>query len=348
MKIFPCQCGSSLFFNSLSCVTCSSVTARCPKCLRITALQQQDGNQRYICTGCLNELRLCDNRIQYHACNAAVLADSDSPWCRYCSLNSLLPDLNFEANRVKWQRIEYAKHRVLYDCERIGLPVGDEPHVSPPLRFQFKSSTVEPVVTGHASGLITIDTEEADSVKREEIRVTFDEPQRTLIGHIRHELGHYYWECLVRPFALQKFRAIFGDESVPSYAEALRAYHSHPRSQSWQLNYVSQYASMHPWEDFAECFNTYLDMVAIAANAYYVPVRSSAPPDSFEYLLETYIEIGIFANELNRDIGLPDLVPEVFTNVVVEKLRFIHDLVGAASNSFEVSGGTSQSNATGV
>lgn len=280
------------------------------------------------------ELRLCHNRTQYQICNGAVHAPTPeqpphlaTPWCRYCNLNVLVPDLHYESNLIKWQRIESAKHRVLFDCERIGLPVGDEPNVAPKLQFQFKSSVLEAVITGHMSGVITIDTEEADSVVRERNRVELGEPQRTLVGHIRHELGHYYWDCMVHPYVLQEFRSLFGDERYPAYGEAIQIYYSNKANTNWQMNYVSQYASMHPWEDFAECFNTYLDMVAIAANASFLPLRSKIPNKSFGSLLDTYVDIGIFANELNRDIGLPDLVPEIFTNAVVEKLHFIHDLV---------------------
>jgi len=54
-----------------------------------------------------------------------------------------------------------------------------------------------PVLTSHCNGLITLNIAEADDAERERRRVKFHEPYRTLLGHLRHEVAHYYWDRLI-------------------------------------------------------------------------------------------------------------------------------------------------------
>jgi len=273
-------------------------------------------------------MQLCDNRVQHAVCNRGVGDDETGPLCRYCSLNGVIPDLAVEANLEKWRRMERAKHRVLYDVDRIGLPIITDPDDGRPvLTFEFPAAIDQPVSTGHANGLITIDIDEADSVQRERTRVEFDEPHRTLVGHFRHELGHYFWEVCVQAERTAAFRKIFGDETNPSYQDAKKRYYDAPKTDDWQTNFISQYATMHPWEDFAETFNAYLDMVAIVSTAmHFQRMRVQIDEQNFKQLITAYMDVGIIANEMNRDIGLLDLVPEVFTEPVRQKLFFIHSL----------------------
>lgn len=281
-----------------------------------------------MCDNCNIEVKYCDNRVQHGVCNGAVVATSDDKYCRYCDLNAIIPDLSVEGNLEKWKRLEFAKHRVLYDCDRLGLPVDDEADDQPRLSFEFKSPDAGPVSTGHADGVITISLAEADSVQREQTRIQFGEPHRTLVGHFRHELGHFYWQRLVSPERQDNFREIFGDERSPSYSDAQEKYYKEGPPADWRERFVSQYAAMHPWEDFAETFNTYMDMIAIVGTAEHFPeiaVKQRHP--KFSELLRDYTRIGIVANEFNRDIGLLDLVPEVYTPVVIEKLKFVDRVV---------------------
>lgn len=327
MRSFQCQCGATLFFGSRHCVACGSETAMCPECRHVAALQSsEDGTM--VCRNCERTLRHCCNSSEFQVCNNAVLADDRQRLCRYCRTNEVIPDLNVDGNLEKWGRLEAAKHRVLYDVERIGLPLTiDDSHLGLPLRFEFKSSDNEPVSTGHADGLITIDTAEADSVQREQNRVQFGEPQRTLVGHFRHELGHYFWQSLVEPEKLDEFRAVFGDERNPAYVDARQRYYAQGADVNWQDNYISAYATMHPWEDFAETFAAYMDMNAIIATArHFERINVEATEEDFNQMCQDYADVGIVANEFNRDLGLLDLVPEVFTDPVIEKLRFIHKL----------------------
>jgi hypothetical protein len=228
-----------------------------------------------------------------------------------------------------------AKHRVLYTIEQLGFPIVDNDQAGEPqLVFDFKADDQQKVSTGHADGRITINIIEADSAVREQTRVQFGEPQRTLVGHFRHELGHYYWDLLVKPHLLEPFRALFGNEQSPTYQEAQKSYYQNGPLKDWRLRFVSGYASMHPWEDFAETFNAYLDMATIIATTNHFQLTDQRL-DDFEGMLEAYQSIGIAANEMNRDMGLLDLVPEVFTEPVQEKLKFVHRLRATATKHSE-------------
>ena len=117
------------------------------------------------------------------------------------------------------------------------------------------------------AGLITINVEEADDAKREQIRHAMREPYRTLLGHFRHEVGHYYWDRLIWDSKwLEPFRQLFGDERA-SYAEALKRNYEQGPPADWALSYISSYATMHPWEDWAETWAHYMHVVDSLATA---------------------------------------------------------------------------------
>ncbi|MFA8020435.1 zinc-binding metallopeptidase family protein [Bremerella cremea] len=330
MRTFRCQCGRKLFFGSTRCVACDATVAMCPCCRNVAAMApQKDGSWKCTAAGCGHVLKMCQNRVDHEVCNRGVeIEEEDQPRCTYCRLNRVIPDLKVPGNLEKWRRLETAKRRVLDGIELIGLPIGTpSQNELLPLWFEFKADDVQPVSTGHANGVITINVKEADSVHREQTRVEFGEPQRTLVGHFRHELGHYYWDLIVKPKLLSEFRDLFGNEEDPTYAEAQQAYYKDGPQPDWQQQFISGYATMHPWEDFAESFAAYLDMTAIVITAQSFPrIEAEVPADDFDKWLQTYREIGVMANEFNRDIGLLDLVPEVFTQPVVEKLRFMASL----------------------
>jgi hypothetical protein len=250
--------------------------------------------------------------------------------CDYCQTTTLIPDLSVDGHREKWRKLERAKRRVLYVLDLLGLPFRQEtPDGFPGVSFEFKSDTTEAVHTGHDNGCITINLREADDVEREKARVAFQEPQRTLVGHFRHELGHYFWDRLVQGQREAEFRELFGDELNPPYATALENYYATGPDPNWKATFISAYASMHPWEDFAETFGAYLDMVAVldTARAFGAAEVEAANIDS---MIVAYQKLGVMANELNRDMGLVDLVPEVFLTPIVCKMRFIHSLTHSA------------------
>ena len=185
----------------------------------------------------------------------------------------------------------------------------------------------EQVYTGHAQGKITINVREADDAERERLRVDFREAHRTLIGHFRHEIGHYYWQLLVENQCEDEFRELFGDHTNPPYADALARYYGEGPRPDWQRSYISGYASTHPWEDFAESFATYLDMVSVLDTAKNMGLGCPEIDAEFERMVEYYRDLGIVLNEMNRAMGLIDLVPEVFTPPTLKKIAFVSDLV---------------------
>ena len=200
------------------------------------------------------------------ACNFAVRADDPNPLCVSCRLTRVLPDLSNPVNKVRWTRIENAKRRSFYTLVRLGLPV-PQPRTGTGRAWSsssWKTSPGEQVLTGHANGVITVNIAEADDAERERRRLAMHEPYRTLLGHMRHEIGHYYWDRLIAGSdRLEAFRAMFGDESI-DYSEALQRRLHRVRRQSagaWQDRFVTAYATSHPWEDWAETWAHYLHMV---------------------------------------------------------------------------------------
>ncbi|MDZ4852736.1 MAG: putative zinc-binding metallopeptidase [Pirellulaceae bacterium] len=324
MRTFKCICGNKLFFDNTRCIGCDRATALCPNCRQVTPRVESTDNT-FQCANdkCSAKLRLCEN-AQYDACNCGIDAADNASLCKYCRLNAIIPDLSIEENRSNWQKLEAAKRRVLYALEDLGFRIDSK---ELPLSFEFKSDVAEKVSTGHAEGCITICLNEADSVKREQVRVQFGEPHRTLVGHFRHELGHYYWGLLVAHNYLRQFRSLFGDETNPTYTTARNAYYQNGNEVlDWHATHISRYSTMHPWEDFAETFNAYLDLRAVVQSALHFGLLSNVDANDFDSVLLYYQKIGIVTNELNRDMGLLDLVPEVFTTPVIEKLRFIDRL----------------------
>jgi hypothetical protein len=326
MRSFRCACGNELFFDSTRCVKCGTDVGICGGCQAVVAPIKQAGGVQ-ICPNpsCGNILVRCRN-FRPAGCNQYVYDGNSNhgELCECCRLTTILPDLTIAGNTEKWIELEAAKRRVLFLVKHLGFPIYSEPGTLP-LSFEFKADTSLPAPTGHASGVITINIREADPIEREKARVQFGEPKRTLVGHIRHELGHYFWERLVKNQGIDAFRDLFGDERQPDYSIALQNYYSNGPKATWAGGYVSAYASMHPWEDFAETFSAYLDMQSVLFTARYFGVVQPTSPN-FDSMLKAYQRIGIIANELNRDMGLLDLVPVVFTSTVSSKLVFVDSL----------------------
>jgi hypothetical protein len=326
MRSFRCGCGNELFFDSSRCVKCGTDVGICGGCQAVVAPLKQSGPTCVCPTQTCNAtLTRCQN-FGTAGCNLYVHdgATNGTGLCEFCRLTTVLPDLTILGNTEKWIELEAAKRRVLYIVKLLGFPLYPEPGVLP-LSFEFKADTTLPAPTGHASGVITINIREADPIEREKARVQFGEPKRTLVGHIRHELGHYFWDRLIKNHGEGAFRDAFGDERQVDYSVALQNYYANGPQVNWPGKYVSAYASMHPWEDFAETFGAYLDMQSVLFTARYFGILQSTSPN-FDSMLKAYQRIGIIANELNRDMGLLDLVPVVFTSVVASKLAFIDSL----------------------
>jgi hypothetical protein len=199
-------------------------------------------------------------------------------------------------------------------------------------------------MTGHDEGLITLALAEADDAERERRRTAMGEPYRTLLGHFRHEVGHYYWNILVRDAGrLEGFRAAFGDER-PDYGEALQAHYAKGQNDAWRGEYISHYAAAHPWEDWAESWAHYMhiqDSLEMA-ESFGLDIRPRLDTTGemtarirldpyrerdFGRILAAWTPVTVAMNSMNRCMGVPDAYPFVMTEAVVAKLRHIHGLV---------------------
>jgi hypothetical protein len=258
--------------------------------------------------------------------------------CGSCALTRTRPADDDSAGIAQFAAAEAAKRRLIFELLELGLPVVG-------LAFDFLSSVDGPVTTGHADGVITLDLAEADPVHRERIRSELDEPYRTVLGHLRHEIGHYYQPILAPEGspALERCRELMGDERQ-DYAQALERHYAGGPLAEWRERYVSAYATMHPWEDWAETFAHYLHIrdVLQTAIAYGVTVAGpgvlaadaaplysypAAAPDEFRAMLDAWFPLTYALNELNRSLGEPDLYPFVLAPAVIDKLAFIDSLV---------------------
>lgn len=350
MRSYNCVCGSVAFFENTHCLSCDHELGWCPGCDRLTTLvPAADGSLHCGNSDCSVPLVKCHNYAQEKVCNRCCVipaVDAADKFCDYCRFNDTIPDLTIAGNREMWGRLEAAKRRLLYTLDLLRLPYGrKEDGIDPELQFDFKADTTlkpkwwwsmgreERVYTGHAQGKITINVREADTVEREKARVLFQEAHRTVIGHFRHEIAHYYWQMLVQDICEEQCAAVFGNHKDPTYSEASKLYYKNGPLVAWQKNFVSAYATMHPWEDFAETFATYLDMVSVLDTARHMGVDEACDPltSDLPTMVTRYAKLGVVLNEMNRAMGLTDLVPEIFRPPIVVKLQYVNDLLRTAA-----------------
>jgi hypothetical protein len=252
--------------------------------------------------------------------------------------------LTHDAHRQAWFKLETAKRRLVYTLQQLRLPLrskkADAEHG---LAFEFRAeASGQPVLTGHANGLITINIAEADDAIRERHRANLHEAYRTLLGHFRHESGHYYWDRLVfNSEHLDAFRALFGDERQ-DYPAALQRHYAQGAPANWQSNFISAYATSHPWEDWAESWAHYLHMIdvtetAVSCGLTLRPRHPNDPllePDAkllgrrrFEAVIDAWFGVTYVLNNLNRSLGQQDAYPFVLSDPIIEKLRFVHQAI---------------------
>jgi hypothetical protein len=358
MKLFACShCRQVVYFESVSCIACGHRLAYLPDANTVSALAEDSSGgeggatvyRALAVTAPSVRYRLCQNSVQHGVCNWAVLASDDSPLCIACRLNQTIPDLSAEGATSAWGRLEIAKRRLVYSLRQLGLPIASRHEDEQGLGFVFAADKGEQrVLTGHDHGVITINVAEADDPFREKIRVEMGEPYRTLLGHFRHEIGHYYWDRLVQSTPWQeRFHAEFGDESA-DYAEAIKRHYDDGPPADWSSRFISAYASMHPWEDWAETFAHYLHIVDTldTARAYGLALRPAplgrAPLEttaarqvdfeSFDDLVRAWFPLTLALNSMNRGMGLSDVYPFVLCGAAIGKLRCVHELVQETAN----------------
>lgn len=363
MRTFQCTCGNPAYFENDQCFQCGRKLAFDPIQMRMLAFNDADidpdtkiwwgsnGKQR-------KAYRPCDNDTNFNTCNWLVEAsDNASTLCLSCSLNEVIPDLDVPRRIGLWYDVEKAKRRMIFTLLALHLPIVGKRDDPGGLAFKIiadgrldgdQIGTDEQVYTGHFNGLITLNLMEADPEMRMQMRESMNESYRTLLGHFRHESGHYYWNVLVsRKPPLDDFRALFGDEQV-DYRASLDAHYKNGPPSDWGAKHISAYAACHPLEDFAETWAHYMHMVdtletandsgtqlsgrelANPLQARSLQLQFSIPYSvEFDRIQSDWSALTHALNRLNRSMGLDDAYPFSVTPVVAEKLRYIHQLIHA-------------------
>jgi hypothetical protein len=346
MQLFECGfCRQPLYFENDHCESCGHRLGYVPETMELVPLEAGDG--AFVVPGAPERrYRFCANAT-HDVCNWLIATGEREDFCLACRHNRTIPALTTPENRRLWRLVEQAKHRLFYTLIELHLPLrnrAEDPVEG--LVFDFLDpQNARKVLTGHERGLITLNIAEADDAERERRRHSMGEAYRTLLGHFRHEIGHYYWDRLVRdrPAMRGRFREVFGDERV-DYEAALQTHYAEGAPPDWRERFVTAYASSHPWEDFAETWAHYLHIVdtletatafglslhpriargeELSADVDFDPSRNN----TIGSLMKAWLPLTFAVNSLNRGMGQPDLYPFVLSPVVVGKLGFIHDLV---------------------
>jgi hypothetical protein len=356
MRAFACpRCGQLVFFENVVCLRCGSALGFDPDSREMVLVGGPEG---------VAEHSRCANQ-QLAGCNWLVPDPSSGGLCRSCRLTRTRPndaDLAVDPSGADpsvselFVRAEAAKRRLVFQLLELNLPVvalSDDPDTG--LAFEFLVRKGEPIMIGHDNGVITIDLAESDDAYRERMRTELSEPYRTMLGHLRHEVGHYYWQVLVLADdeVLGGFRGLFGDER-DDYQQALERHYDQGPPLGWAQDHVSAYAATHPWEDWAESWAHYLHirdtLQTAAAHGIIVTgprFRSgsadaavdhrleaslmAAPPldlhQSVDEILDDWLPLTYALNAINRSMGKEDLYPFVLSPKVIDKLRFVHQRV---------------------
>lgn len=349
MKLFRCQsCAQVLHFENTECLRCGHKVGYLADTAEMVSVEPEGPVWRIVGDEGAGRWRFCRN-WEFSACNWLLPADdSHGDYCLACRHNRTVPDLSDPDRHARWQRIETAKRRLIQSLLHLGLPVpapGDG--AAEPLVFDFLADDPaggSRVLTGHDSGVITISLTEADDLDRERMRQEMGEAYRTLLGHFRHEVGHFYWDLLVRDGGqTERFRAMFGDESQ-DYGAAMQRHYEQGPPPDWGLRHVSAYATMHPWEDWAETWAHYLHILDTLETAAAFGLKIDPEVDAegdltaeidldpfqtrrASRLIAAWLPLTVALNALNRSMGQPDLYPFALPPAVIDKLAFVHDLV---------------------
>jgi hypothetical protein len=336
MRDFICpKCGQHLAFENSVCLSCNSRLGFSLSDMAFLVIESGDeGSQPGFVDA--DEYQLCAN-LYLAECNWLVEKAPVRKLCTSCALTRTRPNDADTKALAAFAVAERAKRRMIAELVEMKLPiVGRDEDPNYGLAFDLLSSENEKVFTGHANGVITLDLAEGDDVHREQLRVSMDEPYRTLLGHFRHEIGHYYYYRLVDPVPDYKktFGELFGDPDA-DYQAALDRHYQNGPPPDWETDYVSSYATMHPAEDWAETFAHYLhilDTLDTAAAFSIAPAaatfeRKVLGPSGFDQIIDMWLPLAWSLNMINRSMGREDLYPFVLPTTVLEKMRFIHTVV---------------------
>ncbi|MEM5508990.1 putative zinc-binding metallopeptidase [Pseudoalteromonas sp. AS71] len=374
MKTFKCNCTEQLilFFESSHCFACGRTVGIDDEFDQVVPYEiDEQSGLFYKAEAPEVFYKKCDNNAQYHVCNGMVnldtfipVADKDEVLCFSCRFNETVPDLSIIGHIPLWKKMETAKRRALYTLKSLSLPLNtiiQEPESG--LSFDFITDRnvsdhfVSPIIgqdvvfTGHDCGHITINLAEADDVARSQAKIAMGERYRTLLGHFRHELGHYYFDQLIAnsPKKHALCKQYFGDDEL-DYQQALDTHYKQGAPANWHETFISEYATMHPYEDWAETWAHYMHIIDTLETAKNFSITGSTTGNEFELdeadelrlpqsayyfnsqtsidaILDTWMEFSIILNSLNRSMGLADAYPFVLTQAVRTKLSFIHHAI---------------------
>ncbi len=351
MKTFDCEhCGERLFFENTSCLACGSAVGFVPEHLVVSAFHQTPQGTFAVVGDKSGRLwKKCRNYVEENVCNWMLPADSAEGYCPSCRLNEVIPDLSAGNNHALWAKMEAAKRRLTFSLLRLRLPVlSKEDNPERGLAYRFLAdpdddfAQTRRILTGHDGGVITINIAEADDAVREKMRLDMREVYRTLLGHFRHESGHYYWDRLFADTGREpEFRAVFGDERE-DYGAALQRHYANGPPAEWQERHITSYAAAHPWEDWAETWAHYLHITDTLETACHngIEIRTTEGRhivrepfrESFAAVAQDWLALRFILNSLNRSMGLNDPYPFVMSLAVIDKLTFIHDFLRQQSH----------------
>ncbi len=356
MKTIKCSCsnGLTLFFESCVCTACGRAVGVTEEETCAQSFNYEAESDTYWLDSKPTKLyKKCINNNHLHVCNGMVpLGAEDAQGqpielCFYCRFTDIIPNLYIPEHIPLWAKMETAKRRALHTIKSLQLPLLSRHEcVDTGLVFNFcvdrdakdhfetPLDGEEQVFTGHDNGCITINLAEADDVARARTQLKLNEQYRTLLGHFRHELGHYYFDRLILPDVRkhQLCKEVFGDDEA-DYTLAMQRHYKDGPPADWQASFISEYATMHPWEDWAETWahymhvtealETFADCGGIFRSAIKsVPIGNSG--DNFNIQIDAWIQLSLALNSLNRSMGMPDAYPFVVTDTVRTKLNFIH------------------------
>ncbi len=334
MRDLQCpNCHRRVYFDNIRCLACGTTIGFQPEAFSMVPVPSLDGVETVV--RCANAGLV--------GCNWVVPVAASGSLCRSCTLTRTRPPDDDGQAHESFVEAEAAKRRLVAQLLDLGLPIVSYQHDEEGLAFDLLSSRFDQVMIGHEDGLITMDLAETDDAYRERVRMDLGEAYRTVLGHFRHEVGHYYWMVLVRDGGhIDEFRDLFGDERA-DYGDALSSHYGGSGPSGWEDHYVSAYATMHPWEDFAETFAHYLHLRDTLQTASEMGVTVHDPGDGtgdvpahagddtpFGQLVREWIALAAALNALNRSMGADDLYPFVLAPAVIDKLAHVDGLVRRA------------------